>query len=80
MLGTKRIGGSEDNARYRLLISDSKFVVSRTLLVTQPYDYTDGNELYDNTIIRIDEYTTSVANPETIVIIILGLTILLDAI
>ncbi|XP_055851551.1 replication protein A 70 kDa DNA-binding subunit [Episyrphus balteatus] len=79
ILGTKKISGG-DNERYRLLVSDGKYLNSFAMLATQLNDlYKEGN-LVEYTIIRVDRYITSMVNKsdkvDKRVLIILELTVL----
>ena len=63
VLGSKRIeSGSSDKERYRLLLSDGKYVFSFAMLTTQINDQVVKGELSDNSIIKIKNYVTSVIN------------------
>ncbi|KAB0796289.1 hypothetical protein PPYR_10350 [Photinus pyralis] len=64
VLGTKRIasGSSSDKERYRLLLSDGKYLISFAMLTTQNNDKIVNGELSDNSIIKIKKYITSVIN------------------
>lgn len=64
VLGTKRIPGGEGNVRYRLLVSDGKFLISYAMLATQLNSFADENRLTDNTIIRIDKHIVSVVSQD----------------
>ncbi|XP_055906413.1 replication protein A 70 kDa DNA-binding subunit [Eupeodes corollae] len=79
ILGTKKISGGE-NERYRLLVSDGKYLNSFAMLATQLNDlYKEGN-LVEYTIIRVDRYITSMVNKsdkvDKRVLIILELTVM----
>ncbi|XP_053680234.1 replication protein A 70 kDa DNA-binding subunit [Anopheles nili] len=77
ILGMKRIAGTgEQSERFRLLISDSKYLYSYAMLGTQLNDLYKQDKLTDNSIIRIDRYTTSVLNEKKRVLIIVELTVL----
>lgn len=80
ILGTKKISGGEGNERYRLLVSDGKYLNSFAMLATQLNElYTQGN-LVEFTIIRVDRFITSMVNKsekgDKRVLIILELTVL----
>ncbi|XP_037037026.1 replication protein A 70 kDa DNA-binding subunit [Bradysia coprophila] len=75
VLGTKRLPGS-GNVRYRLLVSDGKYLISYAMLATQLNSYADENQLTDNTIIRVDKHIVSVISQEKKVVVILELAIL----
>lgn len=62
ILGSKRIMSTENSERYRLLVSDGKFLNSFAMLATQLNDYVVDGRLADNTIVRIDKYITSMVN------------------
>ncbi|KAF2878996.1 hypothetical protein ILUMI_27178 [Ignelater luminosus] len=63
VLGSKRIASaSTDKERFRLLLSDGKYLVSYAMLTTQINDKIANGELADNTIIRVKRYITSVIN------------------
>lgn len=64
VLGIKRIPGNEGSVRYRLLVSDGKYLISYAMLATQLNSYADENKLTDNTIIRIDKHIVSVVSKD----------------
>ncbi|XP_075162697.1 replication protein A 70 [Haematobia irritans] len=61
ILGVKRIAGG-DNARMRLLISDSKYFNSYAMLATQLNPMFGEDKLKEHAIVRVDKYITSVVN------------------
>ncbi len=63
VLGTKRIPGN-GNVRYRLLVSDGKYLISYAMLATQLNSYADENKLADNTIIRVEKHIVSVVSQD----------------
>lgn len=64
VLGTKRIPGGEGNVRYRLLVSDGRYLISYAMLATQLNHFADENKLTDNTIIRIEKHIVSVVSQD----------------
>lgn len=63
ILGTKRISsGDGGTERFRLLISDGKYLQSFAMLATQLNPLSANGELSDNSIIQIDRYITSKVN------------------
>lgn len=62
ILGSKRIQSSENSERYRLLISDGKFLNSFAMLATQLNDFVTEGRLADYTIVRVNRYITSMVN------------------
>lgn len=63
VLGSKRIASaSADKERFRLLLSDGKYLISFAMLTTQINDKIANGELADNTIIKVKRYITSVIN------------------
>ncbi|KAF2901892.1 hypothetical protein ILUMI_04293 [Ignelater luminosus] len=63
VLGSKRIAStSADKERFRLLLSDGKYLVSFAMLTTQINDKIVNGELVDNTIIKVKRFITSVIN------------------
>lgn len=81
ILGTKKIAGGESE-RYRLLVSDGKYLNSFAMLATQLNSMQREDKLKENTIVRVDRYTTSMVNKtdkaDKRVMIILDLTVLND--
>lgn len=83
ILGSKRIGG--DSERYRLLVSDGKYLNSFAMLATQLNNLQNEDKLKEFTIIKVEKYTTSTVNKsaasdksEKRVMVILSLSILND--
>lgn len=65
ILGTKRIASTTaegSSERFRVLISDGKYLQSFAMLATQLNGLYLSGELCDNTIIQIDRYITSMVN------------------
>lgn len=62
ILGSKRIQSSENTERYRLLVSDGKFLNSFAMLATQMNDFVVDGRLVDYTIVRVTRYITSMVN------------------
>lgn len=62
ILGNKQIKSTENNDRYRLLVSDGKYLVSCAMLATQLNNYVTEDKLSNNTIFRIDRFITSMVN------------------
>lgn len=81
ILGTKKISGGESE-RFRLLVSDGKYLNSFAMLATQLNHLQKDDKLNENTIVRVDKYTTSMVNKadkaDKRVMIILNLTVLND--
>lgn len=61
VLGTKKISGGNAE-RYRLLLSDGKFLQSFSMLSTQLNHLVTGGELSDFTIIQVKQHITSLVN------------------
>lgn len=59
VLGSKKIQGSGTNERYRLLVSDGKHSHSFAMLATQLNEKLLTGELSDFSVIRIDQFVTS---------------------
>uniref|UniRef100_T1GRY7 Replication protein A subunit n=1 Tax=Megaselia scalaris TaxID=36166 RepID=T1GRY7_MEGSC len=82
ILGTKKIASGNDSERYRILISDGKYLNSFAMLATQLNHLQQEDKLKENTIVRLERYTTSMVNKtdkaDKRVMIILELTILND--
>ncbi|XP_055386595.1 replication protein A 70 kDa DNA-binding subunit-like [Condylostylus longicornis] len=81
ILGTRRIAGSEGSERFRLLVSDGKYLNSFAMLATQLNNLYTSGQLSDYTVIRVDRYISSVVSKdngskEKRVLIILDLTII----
>lgn len=62
ILGSKRITATENNERYRILVSDGKYLNSFAMLATQLNNLITEGQLPINTIVRIDRYITSMVN------------------
>lgn len=63
VLGSKRISpSSSDKERYRLLLSDGKFVISFAMFTTQVGDHAVSSEIPTFSVIKIKRYITSVIN------------------
>lgn len=62
ILGSKRIKSSESTERYRLLVSDGQHLNSFAMLATQLNEFVAKGQLVDYTIVRIDNYITSMVN------------------
>uniref|UniRef100_A0A336LJ18 Replication protein A subunit n=1 Tax=Culicoides sonorensis TaxID=179676 RepID=A0A336LJ18_CULSO len=81
VLGTKRIPpgtANETGDRFRLLVSDGKYQHSFTMLATQLNHLFTENKLEDFTIIRVNNYMTSIIGKEIVkkVLVLLSLDIL----
>lgn len=61
IIGSKCIQ-SNSTVRYRLLVSDGKYLNGFAMLATQLNDYIDEGKLVDNTIVRVERYITSIVN------------------
>lgn len=55
VLGCKRIASTSEKERYRLLLSDGKYVISFAML-------TQVGEIPTFTIIKVNKYITSIVN------------------
>lgn len=62
VLASKPIDSANAGARYRLLVSDGKFLQSFTMLATQLNHLIVNGQLADFTIFKVTQYITSVAN------------------
>lgn len=62
ILGSKQIKSTENSERYRLLVSDGKYLNSFAMLATQLNNFVSEGQLTDNTIVRIDRFITSMVN------------------
>lgn len=63
ILGNKHIKSSAENSdRYRILVSDGKYLNSFAMLATQLNNYVTEGQLSNNTIIRIERFITSMVN------------------
>lgn len=62
VLGTKKIASGNNSERYRLLLSDGKFLQSFSMLSTQLNEFVTNGQLTDYTIIRVNQHITSVVN------------------
>lgn len=62
ILGSKRVSGNVGDERYRLLISDGKYLHSFAMLATQLNDMQKAGKLCDFTIMRIDKFMCSMVN------------------
>lgn len=62
ILGSKRIASTENTERYRLLVSDGRFLNSFAMLATQLNEFVLDGRLSDNTIVRVNRYITSMVN------------------
>lgn len=62
VLGTKKINSSGGAERYRLLLSDGKFLQSFAMLSTQLNPHVTNGDLSEFTIIRVKNHITSVVN------------------
>ncbi|XP_025836145.1 replication protein A 70 kDa DNA-binding subunit-like [Agrilus planipennis] len=63
ILGSKKIAsGSSDKERYRLLLSDGKYLISFAMLSTHINELIVAGELKCNSIIKIKKHITSVIN------------------
>ena len=61
ILGSKRIA-SGDGERFRLLVSDGKYLHSFAMLATQLNHVVAEGQMEDNTIFRANRYITSLVN------------------
>lgn len=61
VLGSKRIAGGNAE-RYRLLLSDGKYLQSFSMLSTQLNHLVTENQLPEFTIIKVNQHITSVVN------------------
>lgn len=81
-MGGKRIPpqSSDTEERYRLLVSDGKYQHSFTMLATQLNHMFINNLLTDYTIIRVENYITSIIARENAapkkVLVLLGIVVL----
>lgn len=82
ILGSKRVSGNVGDERYRLLISDGKYLHSFAMLATQLNEMQKAGQLCDFTIMRIDQFMCSMVNRSNAnkkrVLIILAVTVLND--
>lgn len=63
VLGSKKIASSSsDKERFRILLSDGKYLISFAMLTTQINERVVSGELPDFSIIKIKRYITSVIN------------------
>lgn len=61
-MGSKRIQSNENSERYRLLVSDGKYMNTYAMLTTQLNPLILDNQLSDYSIIRVDKFITSIVN------------------
>lgn len=62
ILGSKRVSGNVGDERYRLLISDGKYLHSFAMLATQLNAMHTAGQLCDFTIMRIEKFMCSMVN------------------
>lgn len=62
VLGTKKINSGGGNDRYRLLLSDGRFLQSFSMLSTQQNELVTNGDLTEFTIIRVKQHVTSKVN------------------
>lgn len=62
VLGTKKINSGGANDRYRLLLSDGKYLQSFSMLSTQQNELVMNGKLADFTIVRVKQHITSKVN------------------
>ncbi|XP_064612626.1 replication protein A 70 kDa DNA-binding subunit-like [Liolophura sinensis] len=76
LLSSKKITGSGNADRYRLLLSDGKHSYSHAMLATQMNSMVESGEMDSLAVLRIDKYMANVIQPDRRVMILLGITVL----